>query len=166
MGTERLCDGNGALLPYNQIIAPILSERLYGSIGEKSIEFFPKKSIEYFPKVYRVFSDSTIKTHRSLPSSAPNIPYKHSRFLPSATPFPSYKRFVAIYPLLRYVGRNICEGGQLLGGSLGEMGVEYVLVRFSSGKSGEGAYMQGGGTVGGRAVVALRTSELIGINLS
>ena len=46
------------------------------------------------------------------------------------------------------------------------MGVEYVLVRLSSGKSGEGAYMQGGGTVGGRAVVAHRKSELIEINLN
>ena len=77
-----------------------------------------------------------------------------------------HKRFVAIYPQLRYIGRNLCEGGQLLGGSLGEMGVEYVLVRLSSGKSGEEAYMQGGGTEGGRAVVTHRTSELIGINLN
>lgn len=45
--------------------------------------------------------------------------------------------------------------------------MEYgLLVRLSSGKSGEEAYMQGGGTEGGRAVVAHRKSELIEINLN
>ena len=79
--------GNGALLPYEQIAAPMPSERSYGGIWEKSIEY-PKK-------VYRVFSDRIGATLRSLPSS---------------TPLPSYKRSVTSHPLLRYVGRNICEG--------------------------------------------------------
>ena len=42
--------GNTAFLPYEQIVAPMLSERLYGGIGEKSIGFSEK--------VYRVFSES------------------------------------------------------------------------------------------------------------
>ena len=49
-GAEQLYDGNGAVLPYDQIIAPIPSEPLYGGIGEKSIEY-PRK-------VYRVFPES------------------------------------------------------------------------------------------------------------
>ena len=47
---ERLYDGNRAVLPYNQIVAPMLSERFYGGVWEKSIEY-PRK-------VYRVFSES------------------------------------------------------------------------------------------------------------
>ena len=42
--------GNGAVLPYNQIVAPMPSERLYGGIVEKSIGY-PRK-------VYRVFRKS------------------------------------------------------------------------------------------------------------
>ena len=41
-----------------------------------------------------------------------------------------------------------------------------VKARLGRGKSCKGAYMYGGGTEGGRAVVAHRKSELIGINLS
>ena len=41
---------NGAVLPYNQIVDPMSFERLYGGIGEKSIEY-PRK-------VYRVFPES------------------------------------------------------------------------------------------------------------
>ena len=58
----RLYDGNGAVLPYEQIVVPMLFERLFGGVWEKSIE--------YFQKVYRVFSDRTIQTLRFLPSSA------------------------------------------------------------------------------------------------
>ena len=42
--------GNGAVLPYDQIVAPMLSEGMYGGIGEKSIEY-PRK-------VYRVSEES------------------------------------------------------------------------------------------------------------
>ena len=42
--------GCGAVLPYNQIVDPMSFERLYGGIGEKSIEY-PRK-------VYRVFPES------------------------------------------------------------------------------------------------------------
>ena len=45
--SERLYDGNGAVLPYKRIVAPMLFERLYGGIW--------KKSIGYPRKVYRVF---------------------------------------------------------------------------------------------------------------
>ena len=48
--TERLYDESGAVLPYNQTVAPMLSERLYGGIWEKSIGY-PRK-------VYRVFPES------------------------------------------------------------------------------------------------------------
>ena len=41
METSRLYGGNGAALPYNQIVAPMWFERLYGGIGEKSIDFSP-----------------------------------------------------------------------------------------------------------------------------
>ena len=45
------------------------------------------------------------------------------------------------------------------------MGVEYgLLVRLSSGKSGEEAYMQGGGAVGGQRLLLIgsqSSSELI-----
>ena len=47
---EQLYDGIGAVVPYKRIVSPMLSERLYGGIREKSIE--------YFQKVYRVFSKS------------------------------------------------------------------------------------------------------------
>ena len=50
MSFERLYDGNGAVLPYKQIVAPMLSEGMYGGIR--------KKSIEYPRKVYRVFPES------------------------------------------------------------------------------------------------------------
>ena len=50
MGTDRLYDGDGSVLPYEQIVAPMPFERLYEGIGEKSIEF-PRK-------VYRVFPES------------------------------------------------------------------------------------------------------------
>ena len=50
MGAERLNDGSGAFLPYEQIVAPMSSERLYGGIREKSIGH-PRK-------VYRVFPES------------------------------------------------------------------------------------------------------------
>ena len=43
-------DENGAVFPYNQIVAPMLSEGMYGDIGEKSIEY-PRK-------IYRVFPES------------------------------------------------------------------------------------------------------------
>ena len=46
MLSERLYNGSGAVLPYNQIVAPKLSERLYGGIREKSMGY-PRK-------VYRV----------------------------------------------------------------------------------------------------------------
>ena len=59
-------DGNRAVLPYNQIVAPILSERFYGGVWEKSIEFSEK--------VYRLFSDRTVQTIRYLPSSATTLP--------------------------------------------------------------------------------------------
>ena len=42
--------GNGAVLQCDQIVTPMLSERLYGGIREKSIEFIQK--------VYRVYSES------------------------------------------------------------------------------------------------------------
>ena len=73
-------DGNGSLLPYKRIVAPMLFERLYGGIGEKSIGY-PRK-------VYRLFSDSTVQT---------------IRYLPSFAPFPSYKRFVPSHPPFRYL---------------------------------------------------------------
>ena len=44
------CRGNGAVLQCDQIVTPMLSERLYGGIGKKSIEG-PRK-------VYRVFPES------------------------------------------------------------------------------------------------------------
>ena len=47
--TELLYDENGAELPYNQIVALVLSERLYGGIGEKSIGY-PRKVYRVFPK--------------------------------------------------------------------------------------------------------------------
>ena len=50
MLSERLYDGDGAVVPYKRIIAPMLSEGMYGCIG--------KKSIEYPRKVYRVFPES------------------------------------------------------------------------------------------------------------
>ena len=49
-GAEQLYDGNGAVVPYKRIVAPMLFERLYGGIGEKSIGC-PRK-------VYRVFPES------------------------------------------------------------------------------------------------------------
>ena len=48
--SERLNDGNGAVLPCKRIVSPMQFERLYGGIG--------KKSIEYPRKVYRVFRKS------------------------------------------------------------------------------------------------------------
>ena len=85
-------DGNEAMLPYKRIVAPMLSERLYRGIGEKSIGYprkvyrvfpeslqsIPKKSIEYSEKVYRVFSDGTVQRIRYFPSSAPVPSYKRS----------------------------------------------------------------------------------------
>ena len=70
--TEGFSHTNKSLLPHNQIVAPVLFERLYGGIREKSIgyprkvyrvfekslESFPKKSREFSTKVYRVFSES------------------------------------------------------------------------------------------------------------
>ncbi len=50
MLSERLYNGSGAVLPYNQIVGSKLYERLYGGIG--------KKSIGYPRKVYRVFPES------------------------------------------------------------------------------------------------------------
>ena len=47
---EQMNNENGAVLPYNQIVDPMSFERLYGGIGEKSIEY-PRK-------VYRVFPES------------------------------------------------------------------------------------------------------------
>ena len=47
---ERLYGVDRAVLPYDQIVGPMLSERLYGGIGEKSIGY-PRK-------VYRVFRKS------------------------------------------------------------------------------------------------------------
>ena len=43
-------DEDGAVLPYKRIVAPMPPERLYGGIGEKSIE--------YRRKVYRVSEKS------------------------------------------------------------------------------------------------------------
>ena len=42
MLSERLYNGSGAVLPYNQIVAPKLSERFYGGVGGKSIGY-PRK---------------------------------------------------------------------------------------------------------------------------
>ena len=98
---------NRAVLPCNQIVAPILSERFYGGIREKSIE--------YFPKVYRVFSDRIGATLRYLPSSlrylrtnAPSPPIPHSvsfvqtiRNLPSSVLSPCNTRFVTTHSLLQ-----------------------------------------------------------------
>ena len=70
MPSEWWYDGDGAVLPYNQIVAPISSGRLFGVVGEKSIEY-PRK-------VYRVFSYRTIHPLRILPSSAPLPSYKRS----------------------------------------------------------------------------------------
>ena len=50
MLSEGMNDENGAFVPYNHIVAPMLSERLYGGIR--------KKSIGYPRKVYRVFPES------------------------------------------------------------------------------------------------------------
>ena len=36
---EQLYDGNGAVLSYEQIVAPMLSERVYGGVRENSIDF-------------------------------------------------------------------------------------------------------------------------------
>ena len=47
---SRFYDGNGAFLPYEQIVVPMLSEGMHGGIGEKSIEY-PRK-------VYRVSEES------------------------------------------------------------------------------------------------------------
>ena len=62
MGTKRLYGRNGEVLPYNQIVALVLSEGMYGGIREKSIE--------YFQKVYRLFSNRIGATLRYLPSTA------------------------------------------------------------------------------------------------
>ena len=48
--SEWLYYEDGAVLPYDQIVGPKMSERLYGGIGEKSIG--------YRRKVYRVFQES------------------------------------------------------------------------------------------------------------
>lgn len=48
-GTVRLYDGNGAVLPYEQIVVPMLSERLFGGVWEKSIGC-PRKVYRVFPK--------------------------------------------------------------------------------------------------------------------
>ena len=48
--SEWWYDENGAVLPYKRIVAPVLCERLYGGIG--------KKSIGYPRKVYRVSEKS------------------------------------------------------------------------------------------------------------
>ena len=50
METKRLYGGNEVFLPCKQIVAPMLSEGMYGGIREKSIEFSEK--------VYRVFGES------------------------------------------------------------------------------------------------------------
>ena len=50
MPFERMYDGNRAVLQCDQIVAPISSGRLFGVVGEKSIEY-PRK-------VYRVFPES------------------------------------------------------------------------------------------------------------
>ena len=47
---SRFYDGNGTFLPYEQIVDPKSFDRLYGGVGEKSIEY-PRK-------VYRVFPES------------------------------------------------------------------------------------------------------------
>ena len=72
--------GNGETLPCKQIVAPKLSEGMYGGIGGKSIEYPRKiyrvseKSLEsFFQKVYRVFSDRTIQTICYLQSPAPIV---------------------------------------------------------------------------------------------
>ena len=39
-GAVLLYEGNGAVLPYEQIVAPMSFECSYGGIREKSIEFF------------------------------------------------------------------------------------------------------------------------------
>ena len=97
--------GKGAVLPYEQIVAPMLSEGMYRGIGEKSIGYprkvyrvfpeslysFPKKSIEYFPKVYRLFSNGTIHP---------------LRYLPSFAPIPSYKRSVPSHPPFQYLSTS------------------------------------------------------------
>ena len=61
----------------------MLSERFYGGMREKSIEFFKK--------VYSLFSDRIGQTLRYLPSSAP---------------IPSYKRTVTSHPPLRFLRTN------------------------------------------------------------
>ena len=65
----------------------MLSERLYGGIGEKSIGY-PRK-------VYRVFSDRTIHPLRSLPSPL--------RYLRTNDPFPPIPRFVSFVQTIRYL---------------------------------------------------------------
>ena len=53
-----MLDWNGAVLPYQQIIASMLSKRLFRGIR--------KKSIEFFQKIYRLFSDGIGETIRYL----------------------------------------------------------------------------------------------------
>ena len=77
MLSKGMNDENGAVLPYKQIATPMPSERLYEGIEEKSIGY-PRK-------VYRLFSDRIGQTIRYLPSSAL---------------IPPYKRFVSSHPRL------------------------------------------------------------------
>ena len=50
------------MLPYNRFIAPILFERLYGGIGEKSIGIF-QKSVEFSPTT---LINRSVTSHLSL----------------------------------------------------------------------------------------------------
>ena len=79
---EQLSHTNKSFLQCNQIVAPMLSEGMYGGIWEKSIEFF-QKVYRVSEKVYRVFSDRTIQTIRYLPSVAPFFSYKRTVISPS-----------------------------------------------------------------------------------
>ena len=46
---KRLYDGNRAVVPYERIVGYMLSEEMYGGIGEKSIGY-PRKVYRVFPK--------------------------------------------------------------------------------------------------------------------
>ena len=137
--SERLNDGNGAILSYKQIVAPVLSEWLYGGIGEKSIGY-PRK-------VYRVFSDRTKQTLRSLPSSTPFPSYKRSdtshpspHFLRTNTAFPPILGSDSVGEMRGRIGRN---GAADREGRRGYLGFSGYLLSFNRrlicGKSADGS---------------------------
>ena len=85
--------GNGAVVPYIQIVAPMLSEGMYGGIR--------KKSIEYPWKVYRVFPKSLESIFRKSIDFSPTLPYKRSVI--SHPPFRCYGTTDPHPPILRYI---------------------------------------------------------------